>query len=138
MQYIVDIRKMFDISSNYKLLRSLQAMAVPTVGDWRRLKRLGRYLAGNSRYCTLLAYQTCSDVQVAVDTEFAGCRNSRKSTSGGVARMGINPVKTWSSNQAVVALSSGEAEYYGLVKGSSVGVGIRNLLAGLGINTGTV
>ena len=41
-------------------------------------------------------------------------------------------VKSWSTTQAVIALSSGEAEYYGIVKGSSVGLGARSVLKDLG------
>ena len=40
--------------------------------------------------------------------------------------------KGWSVAQAVIALSSGEAEYYGIVKGASTGLGIRSALRGLG------
>ena len=36
-------------------------------------------------------------------------------------------------NQAVVALSSGEAEYYALVKSASVAIGIRELAKDLGV-----
>ena len=41
--------------------------------------------------------------------------------------LGKAVVKTWSSNQTVIALSSGEAEYYALVKGASQGIGIQNI-----------
>ena len=44
------------------------------------------------------------------------------------------PIKTWSTNQAVIALSSGEAEYYAIVKGASVGIGIVNMLCDLGMD----
>ena len=49
--------------------------------------------------------------------------------------LGHHMVKSWSVTQAVIALSSGEAEYYGIVKGSSVGLGIRSVLADLGCKT---
>jgi len=42
-------------------------------------------------------------------------------------------VKSWSVTQAVIALSSGEAEYYGAVKAASIGMGIVGILADLGI-----
>ena len=45
---------------------------------------------------------------------------------------GKSTIRTWSSTQNVVALSSGEAEYYGLVKAASHGIGMRNLLQDLG------
>ena len=46
--------------------------------------------------------------------------------------LGQHCVKTWSSTQAIISLSSGEAEYYGVVKASSTGLGCRALLADLG------
>ena len=42
-------------------------------------------------------------------------------------------IKSWSATQKVIALSSGEAEYYGLVKGASVGIGMRGMLEDLGV-----
>ena len=47
--------------------------------------------------------------------------------------LGNHLIKSWSNNQAVVALSSGEAEYYSLVKAGSVGLGIKNLTLEMGI-----
>ena len=70
---------------------------------------------------------------VNVDTDFAGCNKSRKSTSAGVVLLGKHVVKSWSSNQSVIAQSSAEAEYYGLVKGASVAIGVKSILADLGI-----
>ena len=41
-------------------------------------------------------------------------------------------VRTWSTTQAVRALSSGEAEYYAALKGASVALGFRSVAADLG------
>ena len=46
---------------------------------------------------------------------------------------GQHCVKTWSSTQAIISLSSGEAEYYGVVKASSVGLGLKAMLTDMGI-----
>ena len=48
--------------------------------------------------------------------------------------IGDHCIKTWSNTQDTIALSSGEAEYYGIVRGASQGIGIRNMLVDLGIN----
>ena len=48
----------------------------------------------------------------------------QKSTSAGVIRLGNRTIKTWSTNQAAIALSSGEAEYYALVKSARMAIGI--------------
>ena len=47
--------------------------------------------------------------------------------------LGAHIIKSWSVNQAVVALSSGEAEYYGMVKGASNALGINSMLRDMGI-----
>ena len=108
-------------------------MSSPAEGDWVALKRLGRYLVDKTRVVVNFPYQEAvKKVTVWVDTDYAGCRRTRKSTSGGVVMLGKHLIKGWSVTQAVIALSSGEAEYYGIVKGSSVGLGIRSVLADLG------
>ena len=45
---------------------------------------------------------------------------------------GAHIIKSWSSTQSVIALSSGEAEYYGIVKGASIGLGMSSLCIDLG------
>ena len=45
--------------------------------------------------------------------------------------LGTHTLKTWAQTQAVVALSSGEAEYYGMVKAATVGLGMRTLMKDL-------
>ena len=52
----------------------------------------------------------------------------RRSTSGGLILLGEHLIKSWSSTQKITALSSGEAEYYAIVKGASQGIGIRSML----------
>ena len=47
--------------------------------------------------------------------------------------MGRHTIKTWSTTQSVTALSSGEAEYYGIVKGGSQGIGLRSMMGELGV-----
>ena len=47
--------------------------------------------------------------------------------------LGQHLVKSWSSTQAEVALSSGEAEYYGAVKAAGVGLGFQSLLRDFGV-----
>ena len=108
-------------------------MSNPTAGDWAAVKRLGRYLVDKTRVKVRIPYQEAvRKLVVWVDTDYAGCRKTRKSTSGGVVMIGNHLIKGWSVTQAVIALSSGEAEYYGIVKGASVGLGIRSVLRDLG------
>ena len=109
-------------------------MSRPTVTSMQALKRFGRYLVDKPRVRTLFGYQGvvhCLDTYV--DTDYAGCRRTRKSTSGGLVRLGEHTIKTWSLTQSVVTLSSGEAEFYGLVRGASVTLGTKGLMSDLGV-----
>ena len=48
--------------------------------------------------------------------------------------LGKHTIKHWSSTQPSVSLSSGEAEFYGLVRGSGQGLGYQALLKDLGFD----
>eukprot|EP00972_Heterocapsa_arctica_P105853 15593495-Heterocapsa_arctica.AAC.1 len=55
-----------------------------------------------------------------------------KSTTGIVLRAGSHVVRTQSSTQSAINLSSGESEVYGILKGSSAGLGLRSCLEDFG------
>ena len=70
---------------------------------------------------------------VYTDSDWAGCLRTRKSTSGGMLFFGGGGLlKTWSSTQASVAQSSGEAEYYALVRACSEALGMQSVMRDLG------
>ena len=48
--------------------------------------------------------------------------------------VGRHFIKTWSATQTTVALSSGEAELSGLVKGASQALGLQSVVSDLGFN----
>ena len=105
-------------------------MSAPREGDYGRLKRLGRYLVQHPRLIQHYRRQSATKfLDVWVDTDFAGCLKTRKSTSGGMITIGDHVIKTWSTTQTTIALSSGEAEYYGIVRGASLALGVRSMLA---------
>ena len=79
-----------------------------------------------------------NNLEAYVDTDYAGCRRTRKSTSGGLIRLREHTLKTWSVTQSIVTLSSGEAEYYGLVRGGSVALGTKGLMGDLGLQLGII
>ena len=121
----------------YAIKELSRNMSQTTARDWRALVRLGRYLIGKPRVVLHFDYQATVDkISIWGDTDFAGCRRTRKSTTGGAAQLGKHTVKSRSVTQAVIAQSSGEAEYYGLVKDSSTGIGLRNMIADLGVDLG--
>ena len=68
----------------YAVKELCRGMAKPTKGHWLKLKRLGRYLIENGR--TVMRYDWQGhehEVTGYSDSDWAGCRVTRKSTSGG-------------------------------------------------------
>jgi hypothetical protein len=120
----------------YTVKELSRGMSSPKRCDMTRLKRLARYLVRAQRVKLMLRYMTLEEAKkltVYSDTDFAGCRRTRKSTSGGVLMLGSHTIKTWSSTQSVIALSSGEAEYYGMVKAAAQGIGAKAMLLDFGV-----
>ena len=88
-------------------------------------------MTGSDWYSTRAQH---GNITTWVDTDYAGCRVTRRSTSGGCTMLGNLIIKGWSTTQSKIALSSGEAEYYGIVKGATMSIGVRGILADLGMN----
>ena len=108
-------------------------MSKPTTGSLRRLRRIGCYLKGTKRLVWDFNMQDEVDtLDVYTDSDWAGCRRSRKSTSGGAIMCGSHCLKAWSKTQAIVAKSSGEAELYGVVRGATEALGMVTLGIDLG------
>ena len=93
-------------------------MANPTDLANASLKRMCRYLRGRPRMVWKYPYQRADKLEVYTDTDWAGCPRTRKSTSGGVLMFGGCVIKTWSTNRAVLALSSTQTELSGGVSHS--------------------
>ena len=86
-------------------------MANPTVSDKRKSKRLARYLIEMPRLISKVAFQEEPyEVEGFSDSDWAGCKKTSQSTSGGAIMTGNHCKKTWSTAQKNITLSSGEAE----------------------------
>ena len=81
--------------------------ARPNTLSLQKLKRLGRYYAGKPRlvYKYEFAKEPMAEIDVFCDTDFAGCSQTRRSTSGGCALIGGRLNKHWSKTQPTIALS---------------------------------
>ena len=108
-------------------------MSRPSEHSWLALKRVCRFFAGRPRLVYKYPQQSVGEVDVYTDTDWAGCPKTRKSTSGGCVMLGCHAIKHWSSTQTSVALSSGEAEFAGVIRGSGQGLGYQALLRDFGV-----
>lgn len=98
------------------------------------LKRVMRYLKG-SLDCLLKFRGSGSKIlEVYVDSDYAGDKLSRKSTSGVLVKIFGDSVFWLTRKQKNVSLSSGEAEYVALSDAVREAKAFRNLLEALGIN----
>jgi len=121
------------VDVQYSAKELCRMMSRPTKMSFRKLKHLARYLVGVPEVEIYFVHQKDTKELVCyVDSDWAGCTRTRKSTSGGVVTLGAHCVKTWSSTQSVIALSSGEAEFYALIEGASRSLGIQSLMEDMG------
>lgn len=102
---------------HYATKETCRGMCTPTRGDLKKLRRLARYLKTAQRTVAKYVWQgSQQSLQGYSDSDFAGCRKTAKSTSGGVIMEGSHYIKSWSAIQKTVALSSGQAEFTALAK----------------------
>ena len=108
-------------------------MSCPTEVSMLGLKKMGRYLLGHKRLVYTYPWQEADTIEVYSDTDWSGCPRTRRSTSGGCVMIGKHVIRTWSSTQPSVTLSSGEAEFYGLVKAAGAGLGHQSIMRDFGL-----
>ena len=97
--------------------------------------RIGRYLFGRPRMIWKFDLQEATNhFETHTDANWAGCRRTRKSTSGGVIMAGDHQIKSWAKTQATIATSSAESELLASVKGAAEGFGIVSLGDDLGMS----
>ena len=58
-----------------------------------------------------------AQLKVITDADWSGDKRSRKSTSGGTAMRGKHCLRTWSTTQGAIALSTAEVELYAVLDG---------------------
>ena len=110
-----------------------RAMAGPTTADVEALKRCFRFLLKYPRCIQSFERQEIVPKQITCfsDSNFAGCLQSPKSTSSNKIFYGRHLLKSTSTTQAVVSLSSTEAEFCAADKAAAAGIGCVSMLRDL-------
>ena len=96
-----------------------RGLSAPTTEHEAKVKHLLKYLAGTKHFeqklrptLSLSPQHKAIDINIYVDSDWAGCHDTRRSTSGvSLFVLGANNILSHSRTQATVALSSGEALY---------------------------
>ena len=109
-------------------------MANPVNRDWEPVRRLVRYLIENPRMVMQYEFQdTVKQIDGYCDSNWAGCRTTRRSTSGASLMAGKHLLKSYSKTQATVAMSSAEGELYAMVTAASESLGLKAMARDFGV-----
>jgi hypothetical protein len=103
-------------------------MHAPTVSHCSMLKRVLRYLQGTATLGLHLLASTAPTITAYTDADWAGCPDTRRSTSGFAVFLGDSLVSWSSKRQTTVSRSSAEAEYRGVANAVSECTWLRHLL----------
>ncbi|XP_031282077.1 uncharacterized protein LOC116140606 [Pistacia vera] len=91
-----------------------QYMHAPTEDHFNALKRILRYVKGTVHHGLQLHRTSSCELLAYSDADWAGCLDTRRSTTGYVIFLGANLVSWCSKKQSTVSCSSAEAEYRSL------------------------
>ncbi|KAL7278428.1 hypothetical protein ACG7TL_007425 [Trametes sanguinea] len=119
-----------DLSHPVQLLSRF--MGNPSYAQWKGLKRVLRYIKGTLDYGITYygKMHTASTLQpvIYLDSSYADCTDTARSTQGHITIMAGGPV-TWSSRrQDVVTLSSTEAEYIASVHAGQTAIWVAKFM----------
>jgi hypothetical protein len=103
-------------------------MHAPTVAHCALLKRVLRYLKGTTSLGLQLLASPTPSITAYTDADWAGCPDTRRSTSGFAIFLGDSLVSWSSKRKAMVSRSSAEAEYRGLANAVLECTWLRQLL----------
>ena len=110
-----------------------QTMSNPTQLSLAKLKRLTRYLKRERQWGQVFKYEKAvEEITMFTDSDWAGCKETRKSSSAGVVMSGAHALKAYTRKQKIIARSSAEAELYAAALGASELKGIISLMRDLG------
>ncbi|XP_071688441.1 uncharacterized mitochondrial protein AtMg00810-like [Rutidosis leptorrhynchoides] len=96
------------------------------------LKRILRYIKGTTSLGLFITKSSSNSLISYTDADWAGCPDTRLSTSGYCMYLGDNLISWSSKRQATVSRSSAEAEYRGVANVVAESCWVCNLLVELG------
>jgi len=112
----------------YAVNQACLYMHKPRAAHWNLVKRILRYLRGTIDHGLRISVSSTTDLKAYSDADWAGCPDTRRSTSGYCVYLGDSLVSWSSKRQQTVSRSSAEAEYRGVANAAVECCWIRNLL----------
>ena len=109
----------------------------PRAGHLAFLKRVLRYVRDTTGLGLHLRASSHLDISAYSDADWAGCPDTRRSTSGYCIYLGDSLVSWSSKRQAIVSRSSAEEEYRGVANAAAECCWLRHLLGELHVPVDT-
>ncbi|XP_019089180.1 PREDICTED: uncharacterized protein LOC109127985 [Camelina sativa] len=136
LQYLTFTRP--DIA--YAVQKTCLYMHDPCEPHFTAMKRILRYLKGTISDGLHITHSNKTTLTAYTDADWAGCPNTRHSTSGFAVFLGNNLISWPSKRQPTVSRSSAEAEYHSVANLVAKTIWIRNLILELHclLNTATL
>ena len=108
----------------------------PGMQHWKAAKRVMRYLKRTKDY--MLTYRRSDILEIIgfSDSDFAGCQDSRRSTSGYIFMLAGGAISWKSAKQTLIASSTMAAEFIACYEASNHGIWLRNFVTGLRVVDG--
>ena len=121
-----------DISFSVNYLARFSAS--PQGTHWNQALRLVAYLVKTRTHGLVLGAIDTVELQGWVDADYAGCPDTRRSTTGHVFQLWGSTIAWTSKRQATVAQSTLEAEYIAAAEAAREAIYLRGLLAELKVD----
>ena len=119
----------------YAVSMASRYLANPGPQHMKLARRILRYLKGTR--ALRLAYKGhLQMLKGFTDADWAGCRDTRRSTAGYLFNIGSGAISWQSKRQSVVALSTCEAEFMGQTQATKEAIWLRRLLNELNMSQG--
>ena len=129
LQYLTLTRPDLQFSVNY----ICQKMHQPSISDFALLKRILRYVKGTFDMGVSIKESTTSTLVCYSDSDWAGCKDTRRSTGVFCTMLGSNVISWSAKRHDTVSKSSTEAEYRTMSAATSEIVWLQHLLKIMGL-----
>ena len=106
-------------------------MSNPGVDHWKAAKRVMRYLKRTKDF--MLTYRRADSLEIFgySDSDFAGCQDSKRSTSGYVFMLTRGAISWRSAKQTLIASSTMATEFVACYEASNHGIWLQKFVTGL-------
>ena len=108
----------------------------PGMDHWKAAKRVMRYLQKTKDF--MLTYRRSDSLEIIgySDSDYAGCQDSKRSTSGYIYMLAGGAISWKSAKQTLIASSTMAAEFIACFEASNHGIWLRNFVTGLRVING--